>query len=132
MAGNVLILDKMENQPERPLGKRILLVDDERSVRENLCQLLRLDDHIVMEANNGAEALAFFAQHQFDVVLTDSVMPFIEGAELAVRIKQCDPDLPILMITGHDVHAGRNNPVNGVLKKPFGLGELRSALAEVL
>jgi CheY-like chemotaxis protein len=122
----------MNDELEPPLGKRILLIDDERSVREAVRQLLLLDDHTVVEANNGAEALSLFARHQFDVVLTDCRMPFVAGDELAAKIRQMAPDQPILMITGYNVRAGRGNPVDGVLEKPFDLAGLRSALAKVL
>jgi CheY-like chemotaxis protein len=122
----------METQPEPPLGKRILLVEDERATRDTLRQLLLHDDHTVIEANNGAEALTIFVRDRFDVVLTDCVMPFFTGSELAARIKQLVPDQPILMITAYGVKPGRQNPVDRVLQKPFGLDELRSALMEVL
>jgi CheY-like chemotaxis protein len=122
----------MNDELEPPLGKRILLIDDERSVRETVRQLLLLDDHTVVEANNGAEALSLFARHQFDVVLTDCRMPFVAGDELAAKIRQMAPDQPILMITGYSVRAGRGNPVDAVLEKPFDLAGLRSALAKVL
>ena len=119
-------------EPKASHGKRILLVEDEFSVRDTLRQLLRHDDHTVVEANNGAEALILFAQHKFDLVVTDFVMPFVDGAELAARIKHRMPNQPILMITGHDVRPSRLNSVNGVLRKPFDLGELRFALTRVL
>jgi CheY-like chemotaxis protein len=122
----------METQPEAPLGKRILLVDDERTLRESVRQLLRLDHHVVTEANNGAEALGLFAQNRFDVVLTDCVMPFVKGTELAARIKELAPEQPILMITAYGLKPGLHNPVDAVLRKPFDLGQLRFALAAVL
>jgi CheY-like chemotaxis protein len=122
----------MGNQPEPRLGKRILLVEDERSVRDTIRQLLCLDDHTVIEANNGAEALGLFAHDQFDVVLTDYVMPFLKGTELAARIKKLAPNQPIVMITAYGIKPSRHNSVDAVLRKPFDLGQLRSALAEVL
>jgi CheY-like chemotaxis protein len=122
----------MEIQPGPPLRKRILLVDDERTVRDTVRDLLRLDDHDVTEANNGAEALGLFAQNEFDLVLTDCVMPFVKGTELAARIKKLAPDQPILMITAYGLKPGLHNPVDAVLRKPFDLGALRSALADVL
>ena len=122
----------MESQPEQPLGKRILLVEDECSVRDVVRQWLRSDDHTVVEANNGAEALRLFLQDRFDLVLTDCVMPFVKGAELAARIKQLAPNQPILMITGYGMKPGPSNPVDAVLRKPFNLGELRAALLKVL
>jgi CheY-like chemotaxis protein len=122
----------MGTQTETPLGKRILLVEDERSVRDTIRQLLHLDDHTVIEANNGAEALGLFAQDQFDAVLTDCMMPFVKGTELAARIKQLVPDQPILMITAYGIKPGPHNSVDAVLRKPFDLGKLRLALAEIL
>jgi CheY-like chemotaxis protein len=108
------------------------LVDDERAVRDTIRQLLLHDEHTVVEANNGAEALRLFVQDRFDVVLTDCFMPFVKGAELATSIRRLAPDQPILMITGYGIKSGPHNPVDGVLRKPFDLGALRSALAEVL
>ena len=113
----------MEAQPEPLRGKRILLVEDERSVRDTLQRLLRCDNHTVIEANNGAEALGLFTQNRFDVVLTDYVMPFITGSELAARIKRLVPDQPILMITGYELRPSRHNPVERVLRKPFDLDD---------
>jgi CheY-like chemotaxis protein len=121
----------MENQ--RALcGKRILLVDDERTFREVVRSLLSHDDHIVVEANNGAEALGLFAQNRFDLVLTDWEMPFVQGNELATQIRQLAPDQPILMITGYPRRPGRTNPVDAVLCKPFNLKHLRTAMASLL
>jgi CheY-like chemotaxis protein len=122
----------MEIQSGTLIGKRILLVEDERSTRESLGQLLLLDDHIVVEANNGAEALGLFARDRFDVVLTDYLLPFLKGTELSGRIKDLAPDQPILMITGQGLRPGRHNRVDAVLRKPFDLGKLRSALVEVM
>jgi DNA-binding response OmpR family regulator len=122
----------MENQPDALSGKRILLVDDERSVRETVRRLLTHDDHTVIEANNGAEALGLFTQERFDLVLTDCAMPFIEGDELAVKIRALAPEQPILMITGHRRKPGRTNPVDAVLYKPFELSDLRTAIALVI
>jgi len=121
----------MDINPEPPLGKRILLVEDECAVRDTLRELLRFDHHTVVEANNGAEALRLFAQDRFDAVLTDNLMPFVKGTELAVRIKQLAPSQPILMITAYAVRAGQGNPVNGILRKPFGLDQLRAALTGI-
>jgi CheY-like chemotaxis protein len=122
----------MELQPDTFPGKRILLVDDERLVRETVRHLLRHDDYEVVEANNGAEALALYAKDQFDLVVTDFRMPFLEGDELAVRIRELSPQQPILMITGYSYRKSRTNPVDYILYKPFDLDKLRKAVTNLL
>ena len=114
-------------------GKRILLVDDEASVRGSFRMMLEIDDHIVTEANNGAEALDLFTKGQFDLVTTDFEMPFVKGDELALRIKQLAPKQPILMITAYGKDLGDSeNPVDSILKKPIKLDDLRRAIAKLL
>ena len=113
-------------------GKRILLVDDEGLVRELIGRLLSKDEHTVVQANNGVEALSLFTRGQFDLVMTDFEIPFMKGNELAARIKQLAPCQPILMITGHGKRRGPNNPVDAVLNKPVDLDQLRTAMAKLL
>ena len=117
---------------DKMLRKRILLVEDERSVRESIARLLSKDEHTVVEANNGAEAFALFTRGHFDLVMTDFEIPFMKGNELAARIKQLAPWQPILMITGHGKRPGPDNPVDAVLNKPLDLDQLRTAMAKVL
>jgi CheY-like chemotaxis protein len=114
-------------------GKRILLVDDEPSVRDALRMMLKFDGHSVTEAKNGAEALDLFTKGQFDLVTTDLEMPVMKGDELAVRIKNLAPKQPILMITAYEKELGDSeNPVDGILTKPFAIGNLRGAIAKLL
>ena len=122
----------MDMETETISGKRILLVDDERLMREFIRALLAQDEHIVVEANNGAEAYTLFTEGRFDLVLTDCVMPFVTGEELAVRIRRLAPQQPILMITGHDMRRGVSNPADVVLYKPFDYAGLRKAMARLL
>ena len=112
--------------------KHILLVEDEQPVRESIRLLLARDEHTVVEANNGAEAFALFVKGQFDLVVTDSEIPFLKGGELAVKIKQLAPRQPILMITGHQRRPSADNPVDAILNKPFDLNQLRKAVAELV
>ncbi len=113
-------------------GKRILLVEDERVVRESLRLLLARDAHTVVEANNGAEAFALFRKEQFDLVVTDFEMPFLKGNELATRIRQISPEQRILMITAHGHRRNEENPVDAVLAKPFEAGRLREMMTRLL
>lgn len=113
-------------------GKRILLVEDERVVRESLRLLLTREAHTVVEANNGAEAFALFRKERFDLVVTDFEMPFVKGNELASRIKQIAPQQPILMITAHGHRRSSDNPVDAVLAKPFEADGLRKMMNRLM
>jgi CheY-like chemotaxis protein len=114
-------------------GKRILLVDDESSVRGAFRMMLEIDDHATIEANDGVEALALFSQGRFDLVITDFEMPVMKGNELVVRLKKLAPKQPILMITAYGKELGDSeNPVDRILNKPFTLDDLRGAIAKLL
>jgi CheY-like chemotaxis protein len=120
-------------QPNPIRGKRILLVDDEQSMRGAYGMLLSIDGHSVVEACNGQEALQFFDKGPFDLVITDFEMPVMKGGELAMRLKKLAPSLPILMITAFGRELGDpTNPVDAILNKPFTFEELRGAIAGVL
>lgn len=83
------------------MEKKLLLVDDEKDIREVL--LLPLSDlgYHIFEAENGAEALRLFKEFQPPVVMTDIKMPGIDGIELLQKIKHENPETEIIMITGH-------------------------------
>lgn len=119
-------------QDNQLVGKRILLAEDECGFREVLRTVLSEDRHVVVEANNGAEALSCFRKQPFDLVLIDFEMPFMKGDELAVRIKQLAPHQPVLMLTGHARKPGRDNPVDAILHKPFDFNRLRRVMASLL
>ena len=117
----------------RALRKRILLVDDQQTVREAILLLLGLDEHTVIEAENGAAALELFMRDRFDLVITDFEMPVMKGNELAVRIKKLSPSQPVLMMTAYAERlSGSDNPVDGILDKPFRFQDLRQIMAELL
>jgi CheY-like chemotaxis protein len=111
----------------RPLC--ILLVDDEDLVRLGTAEMLRDMGHEVRCAAGGGEALDLLAGAlRPDVVVTDFKMPQMDGAELASRIRQTWPDLPVLLITGY---TGANEQAHDLprLSKPFGMSELAEAIA---
>lgn len=121
------------SEPDRVFGKRILLVDDDKGARESIKLLLKIDRHNVVEAKNGQEALELFHQSILDLVIIDYFMPQMEGREVAAQIKLSAPYLPILMITAYlEKLVDTNNQVDAVLPKPFGIGELRQAIARLL
>jgi two-component system, cell cycle response regulator CpdR len=113
-------------------GKRILLVEDEASVRIAYRMLLEIDDHTVVEAGNGAEALNLFAEGGFDLVITDFEMPVMKGDELAVKIKAQAPRQPILMLTAYERTRNAENPVDLILNKPVQFEDLRQGISSLL
>ncbi len=109
----------------------ILLVDDEELVRQGTAEMLRGLGHRIREAEGGAAALTILASHPgIDVIVTDYKMPRMDGAELARRVRQERPGMPMLLISGY---TGAADPIAGLprLNKPFGLVELAHALREV-
>src|SRR5215471_3827113 len=78
---------------------RILVVDDEVSARSGLEKLLRDAGYGVVTAADGAEALANFVEHPADVVVTDLKMPVMDGMQLLAKLREQNPDVPVLVAT---------------------------------
>ncbi|RYD66820.1 MAG: response regulator [Sphingomonadales bacterium] len=114
----------------RPLA--ILLVDDEELVRVATAEMLRDLGHHVTDAESGADGLAkLSAGLEPDIVVTDYKMPGMDGAELARRVRELRPQMPVLLITGY---TGTTEDVHHLprLAKPFGQTELATALAALI
>ena len=108
-----------------------LVVDDEELVRRGIAEMVRALGHEVIQAEGGSEALAVIGKRpDIDVVVTDYMMPRMDGAEFARRVREIRRDLPILLISGY---TGTADPIEGLprLNKPFGLAELAAALQRV-
>ena len=80
---------------------KIMVVDDERSVRYALSELLTGEGHEVTACASGAEALAHAQRHDVDVVVTDLAMPGMSGLELLAQLRAMDATLPVVLITAH-------------------------------
>ena len=115
---------------------RILVVDDERLVRESVNMLLSIDGHHVETATDGEDALGKLAAEKFDAVITDFEMPKMKGDELAVAIKARWPEQPVILLSAYgEIFKAEGKQIPGVdliLSKPFLLETLRQALATVL
>jgi CheY-like chemotaxis protein len=122
----------MKTTRQKVTGKRILLVDDQREVREAIKLLLSFDEHEVTEAANGQEALNIFEKGSFDLILTDYSMPVMRGDELARHVKATAPAQPIIMLSAYAANLERTGlPVDALLGKPFTIDDLRQAIAEL-
>ena len=117
---------------------RILLVDDEETVRGFLKRGLEMDGHAITTAIDGSDALDRLSEAggAFDLVLTDIRMPIMDGIALALAAKRDYPRLTILLMTGYadqrERAKGLQAIVADVLTKPFSLADLRSTVTRVL
>lgn len=87
--------------PHAPVPRRILVVEDDRMVRHALVEWLGISGHATCEAENASTALAMLERDKPDLVLSDVRMPGLSGLELLERLRVLDPDLPVVLITGH-------------------------------
>jgi hypothetical protein len=111
-------------------GETILLVDDEASVLRATSAILRSAGYRVVEAPTPSEAL-LAATHDFDMLVSDIVLPGITGRELAKRIREHRPSLPVLFISGY-VPEGRAQPDADLLSKPYTPEALLARVREAL
>jgi two-component system nitrogen regulation response regulator NtrX len=95
---------------------RILIVDDERSIRRTLREILEFEKYQVDEAADGLECLAKLKQNPYDVIILDIKMPKMDGMEALEKIQELHPDTPIVMISGH---ASIDTAVEAVKKGAF-------------
>ncbi|HEX8532676.1 MAG TPA: ATP-binding protein [Allosphingosinicella sp.] len=113
--------------PSRPL--KILLVDDEELVRTGTAEMLRDLGHEPIEAAGGQEALDLFAaDDSIDLMLTDYMMPRMDGGELSRRVRELRPELPIVLVTGY-TDLTDAAPELPRLAKPFRQSDLATILA---
>ncbi|HRG54219.1 MAG TPA: response regulator, partial [Bacteroidia bacterium] len=80
---------------------KILIIDDEKSIRKTLREILEYEKYQVDEATEGMEGLALIQKEKYDVVLCDIKMPKMDGIELLDRIILLSSDIPVVMISGH-------------------------------
>jgi two-component system, OmpR family, response regulator MprA len=118
------------------MGGRVLVVDDDRAIRESLGRALELDGYEVELASDGAAALSAIRASRPDVAIVDVMMPNIDGLTLC-RVLRAERDrLPILMLTARtetsDRVAGLDAGADDYLAKPFDLAELQARLRALL
>lgn len=114
----------------------VLLVEDDRGVRESLARALKYEGYEVEAAPDGIEAMQLLDQHPPDVIVLDVMMPVMDGLEVCRRIRARGDETPILMLTArHEVNdrvAGLDAGADDYLVKPFALDELLARLRALL
>lgn len=79
----------------------ILIIDDEKAIRKTLTEILSYEGYKIEEASDGEEGLRRFREKMFDVVLCDIKMPKLDGIEFLDKVRELNPDVPVIMISGH-------------------------------
>jgi two-component system, NtrC family, nitrogen regulation response regulator NtrX len=79
----------------------ILIIDDEKAIRKTLSEILSYEGYKLEEAGDGEEGLKRIREKEYDVILCDIKMPKIDGIEFLEKAKELNPDIPIIMISGH-------------------------------
>jgi CheY-like chemotaxis protein len=90
-----------EEQKKKPSKYKVLVVDDEEPLRKLIVALLSRQGHQCMTASNGMEVLNKINQNKFDAVITDIVMPEMDGIALTKELLSLYPNLPIMIMTAH-------------------------------
>ena len=117
---------------------RVLIADDEESMRSLVARAIAMDGHEIVTAEDGAEALEILSRENggFDLLLSDIKMPIMDGIALALTAARDFPDVTILLMTGfadqRERASGLNAIVHDVVTKPFAVADIRTAVADAL
>lgn len=118
------------------MAVRILVVDDDRAVRESLRRSLTFNGYSVSLAEDGVEALKSISEERPDAVILDVMMPRLDGLEVCRQLRSTGDDLPILVLTARDSVservAGLDAGADDYLPKPFALEELLARMRALL
>lgn len=115
---------------------RILVAEDERAVREFVRRALTHNGHDVTMVEDGLEALGALSDGDFDLLLTDIVMPGMDGIALALKVARDKPDIKILLMSGYAAERQRahnlDELIHRVIAKPFSLRDICAAVDDTL
>jgi len=114
----------------------ILVVDDDQQIREVLSDMLSIDGHKITACCDGFSALKEFEKGEFDLMITDLGMPGMSGLELAGKVHDSKPEMPIAMITGWGTQLNEDEialkGIKSVLPKPFHLKDIKTLVNELV
>ncbi len=106
----------------------ILVCEDDKNIRRLMCEYLTREGYTVFESGNGAEALGVFEENHIDLLITDIMMPVMDGFELVKELREAGYEIPVLMITAKgsmdDKKAGFGSGADDYMVKPFDMEEM--------
>ena len=119
---------------------KILVIDDEKQIRDMLRKSLEFEGHQVFSAQNGVDGIHAFYRFHPNIVITDIYMPEKDGMEVIVELLESNPDLPIIAMSGnyrtmtadYNLELAITLGAKGILVKPFNLEELRVIIADIV
>jgi DNA-binding NtrC family response regulator len=115
---------------------RILVIDDEQTVRAAVEQVLKTKGHTILQAENGSEALKLFSDGGADLIITDMFMPEQDGVGVMVSFRRIDAKIPIIAISGNPkgdtLAIAKQLGAVAVLEKPFSLNDLLETVEAAL
>lgn len=116
------------------VADKILIVEDEAITRRNLCILLSEEGYEVDEAGDGLQALEILARRRFDLVLSDIIMPRMDGLKLLKRLQSVAPEMPVMIMTSYLSGSASSVPAGAAefIRKPFIVDDLLFKVQRVL
>ena len=119
--------------------QKILIIEDDAALRETICDILEAANYEVKDTNNGKEGLAWHKEQLFDLIITDILMPDIDGLEIIMEIREKYPETKLIAISGGGyiasaqyLYAAEKLGSQKVLSKPFENEELISKVNDLL
>ena len=116
------------------MPERILLVEDDLRIRKSLASFLRIEGYEVNEASNGQEVIEVLQKDEIDLVLSDVVMPGLNGLHVLQHVRSVTPEIPVFLMTGVllDPQQILKAGAADFIEKPFELNELLSKVKLIL
>ena len=118
------------------MAKKILIVDDNPNMSSLLVEMLEVFQYDALRASDGQDALQKLEEDKYAMVITDMRMPKMTGLELLKAIKEKQPQMPVVIISGYSVDEEDSDFVkskaDGFLNKPFMMADIEKLLADLL
>lgn len=121
---------------ESRMRKSLLVVDDEKLVRWTIQETMGREDFKVVAAQNGADAVEKMKTERFDIIITDLLMPDLNGIDVARKAREVHPETKVVMMTAYngvlDKEEAREAGVSDFIEKPFLINDIKHVVSKVL